>query len=484
MVVLAVHLDQLGCEARAHLAKHLAQARQGVAVEYLAPILRHEDQMDVHRENTVPTAPYFVAAPHRPKYNYSMKRQQAFRFELMPDGAQKRLMVRFAGCCRFAYNRALELQEARRSRGEKRLGYAALCREITKWRNAEATDWLAEAPVHPLQQAMKDLGRAYQHFFAGRACFPRFRKRGQHERFRYPDPAQIKLDQANSRLFLPKLGWMRYRNSRDVLGAVRNATVSRSCGKWYVAIQTEREVHPPARAGSAVGIDVGVVRFATLSDGTVYRPLDSFKRHERRLRKAQRRLSQKTKHSRNWHKARARVQRVHIRIANARRDYLHKRSTAVSKNHATVCIEDLRVQNMVASAKGTAERPGTNVRAKSRLNRSILDQGWSEFRRQLDYKQAWSGGRLVAVPPHNTSRTCPRCGHAARANRPTQARFACVACGFEGHADFVAATNILRAGHARIACEVNGTPKPSAAGTRRSDQPGFIPADAVGIPVL
>ena len=413
-----------------------------------------------------------------------MKRQQAFKYELMPDGSQERLMRRFAGCCRFTYNRALELQQSRRSRGETRLGYARLCREITAWRNAEDTAWLAQAPVHPLQQGMKDLGRAYENFFAGRARFPRFRKRGHHDGFRYPDPKQIRLDEANSRLFLPKLGWLRYRNSRTVVGTIRSVTVSRRCNRWFVAIQTERDVCVAKRHGTAVGIDVGVVRFATLSDGTVYAPLRSFKRHQERLRRAQISLSRKTKHSRNWRKAKARVQRVHARIANARRDYLHKCSTIVSQNHATVCIEDLRVCNMVASAKGTVEKPGTNVRAKSGLNRAILDQGWSQFRRQLEYKQAWSGGRLIAVPPHNTSRTCPRCGLAAPANRPCQARFACVRCGFEGHADLVAATNIRRAGHARIACEVNGTDRPSAAGTHRSDLPQPVAADAGGIPVL
>ena len=393
-------------------------------------------------------------------------------------------MRRFAGCCRFTYNRALELQQARHSRGETRLGYTQLCREITAWRNAEDSAWLTQAPVHPLQQAMKDLKRAYENFFAGRARFPRFRKRGRHDSFRYPDPKQIRLDEGNSRLFLPKLGWLRYRNSRTVLGAIRSVTVSRRCNRWYASIQTEREVCVPERQGTAVGVDVGIVRFATLSDGTVYAPLHSFKQHQERLRRAQVSLSRKTKHSRNWRKAKARVQRIYARIANARRDCLHKCSTAVSQNHATVYIEDLRVCNMVASAKGTVEDPGTNVGAKSGLNRAILDQGWSEFRRQLEYKQAWSGGWLIAVPPHNTSQTCPRCGLIAKANRPSQARFACVCCGFEDHADLVAATNIRRAGHARIACEVNGIHKPSAAGTHRSELLGPVPADAVGIPAL
>lgn len=127
---------------------------------------------------------------------------------------------------------------------------------------------------------------------------------------------------------------------------------------------------------------------------------------------------------------------------------------------------------MSKSAAGSVEEPGTNVQAKSGLNRAILDQGWAEFRRQLDYKLAWAGGKLVAVAAQNTSRTCPTCGHVAKQNRKTQARFACVECGFEENADLVGAINILRAGLARIACEVNGAKGPSAAGTHRSDYVG------------
>jgi len=117
-----------------------------------------------------------------------------------------------------------------------------------------------------------------------------------------------------------------------------------------------------------------------------------------------------------------------------------------------VCIEDLQVQNMSRSAAGTTEAPGKNVRAKSGLNRSILDQGWYELRRQLDYKMTWSGGLLIAVPAHNTSRTCPDCGHIARENRRTQAEFHCVSCGYENHADVVGALNVLARGHRVLAC--------------------------------
>jgi putative transposase len=398
-----------------------------------------------------------------------MKRLQAFKYELMQDGQQERQMRRFAGSCRFVFNKALALQKDRFGRGEKKLGYAGLCKLLTEWRNSADTAWLADSPVHPLQQTLKDLERAYTNFFAKRADFPRFKKKGQSDSLRYPDPKQIKLDQANARVFLPKLGWMRYRKSREVLGEVKNVTVSQTSGKWFVSIQTEREVAQPIPSGGAVGIDMGVARFATLSDGSFYEPLNSFKRHELRLRKAQQSMSRKVKFSSNWKKAKERVTKIHARIGNARRDYLHKTSTTISQNHAMVCIEDLQVRNLSKSAAGTTEKPGKNVRAKSGLNKAILDQGWFEFRRQLDYKLAWRGGWLVAVPPQNTSRTCPNCDHVSAANRQTQSQFLCVACGFEENADLVGAINVLRAGHARFACEVSGAVMPPAAGTHRSD---------------
>src|SRR5690606_29268807 len=121
-------------------------------------------------------------------------------------------------------------------------GYAGLCKLLTEWRNNTDTAWLADAPVHPLQQTLKDLERAYANFFAKRADFPRFKKKGRSDRFRYPDPKQIKLDQGNGRIFLPKLGWLRYRNSREAQGELRNVTVSLSGGKWFVSVQTRREV--------------------------------------------------------------------------------------------------------------------------------------------------------------------------------------------------------------------------------------------------
>jgi putative transposase len=381
-----------------------------------------------------------------------MERLQAFKFELMPTGEQARKMRQFAGACRFVYNKALAWQKENHAAGEKFVGYVPMAKHLTAWRNSIDTPWLKDSPVHTSQSALKDLDRAFVNFFEKRADFPRFKRKGMSDSFRYPDAKQIKLDRENGRISLPKLGYIRYRNSRIVLGEVRSATVSNRAGKWYVSILTKREVAQSVPHGQAVGIDVGVARFGTLSDGSYIAPLASFKKHEQRLAKYQRRMSRKVKGSSNWKKAKARVQRIHARIANARNDFLHKASTAISKNHAMIAVEDLQVRNMSKSAKGSAEAPGRNVRAKSGLNKSILDQGWFEFRRQLEYKTAWRGGFFVAVPAANTSRTCPCCGHISADNRKTQALFACVRCGHEANADHVGAVNVLERGQRLLAC--------------------------------
>ncbi|MBB1466224.1 transposase [Vibrio sp. SG41-7] len=190
---------------------------------------------------------------------------------------------------------------------------------------------------------------------------------------------------------------------------------------------------------------------ATLSNGEVYEPLNSFRKLESILAKLQRQLKNKKKFSENWKRLKRKIQKVHSKIANARTDYLHKTSTKITNNHGMIAIEDLKVSNMSKSAKGDAENHGKNVAAKSGLNKSILDQGWYEFRRQLTYKQDWKGGVLIAVPPHFTSQTCPCCEHVSKDNRQTQSNFECVECGFNENADLVGSINILSKAHELMA---------------------------------
>jgi putative transposase len=380
-----------------------------------------------------------------------MQKLQAFRFELIPNGEQRQQMRCFAGSCRFVFNKALAYQiEQYQSDPSTKFSYTTLANLLPGWKK-EFT-WLAAAPSQTLQQSLKHLESAYKNFFAQRAEFPKFKKKGlSSDSFRFPQG--FKIDEPNSRIFLPKLGWMRYRNSRNILGTPKNITVSCVAGKWHASVQTEQEVeqavHP---AISMVGVDVGIAKFATLSDGTVFEPVNSFKQKQRRLTILQRQMSHKVKFSSNWKKAKARVTRLHAKIARIRQDYLHKTTTTLSKSHALVVIEDLQVKNMSASVRGTVSKPGRNIRQKSGLNKSILDQGWFEFRRQLTYKQEWRGGEVLAVPPHHTSQTCPVCSHVSAENRKTQSKFECVNCGYKANADMVAAMNILERGHRLSAC--------------------------------
>jgi putative transposase len=176
--------------------------------------------------------------------------------------------------------------------------------------------------------------------------------------------------------------------------------------------------------------------------------------------------------SKNRSKARKRLAEFQTRISRRRRDAIHKATTYLSKNHGRVVVEDLRVKNMTASAKGTLEAPGKNVKAKAGLNRVILDKGFGEIRRQLEYKCRWYGSELVAVNPAYTSQRCHQCGHTEAGNRPSQAVFRCLKCGHEANADVNAAKNILKAGiglpAAGLAAEACGG---KALAARRSRKP-------------
>jgi putative transposase len=375
--------------------------------------------------------------------------KQAYRFEILrPTGEQIRNMRRFAGTRRYIFNHALALNNEMYSLAGKRHTRYQLDKLITAWK--KETPWLSDAPAQTLQQVLVDLERAYTNFREGRAKFPTFKKKGQRDSFRYPQG--FKMDNANGRIELPKLGWLRYRKSQDVEGTPKNVTVSESCGHWFVSIQTEREVETPVHASSSeVALDMGVAIFATLSTGNTIM-LPHTKRLEERKKFLQRRLKNKTKFSSNWRELQTRVKKIDRRIANIRGNHRHQFRNTITKNHGVVYGDDLSIKNMTKSARGTIDAPGKSVKQKSGLNRSILAQGIGEVNRQLEYKAAWRGGIYIPCPPRCGSQRCPCCEHISKDNRKTQELFLCIKCGFSGNADFVATLNKLEAGRALIAC--------------------------------
>lgn len=389
---------------------------------------------------------------------------KAYKFRLKVTARQGKQLAQIAGVCRLVWNLCLEQRQTVYSSRRMSLNSYNQLPDVTLLR--KDYDWISSVPSQVLQQKVRDLDVAYKNFFAHRADFPERKKKGKSaDSFRFPQG--FKID--NRRVFLPKIGWVGFFKSRDIVGTPRNVTVSRKGKHWFVSICCEVEQEIPTPKSKAVGIDMGIAKLCALSDGAVIQNPVVFGRNRLKLAKLQRQLAKKKKFSANFRKIKAKINALHTKIANTRRDFTHKTTTEIAKNHGLVVIEDLRVKAMSKSAKGSKEKPGNYVRQKSGLNRSILDAGWGEFRRQLAYKLDWTSGILIAVDPKNTSRRCSVCGHTAKDNRLTQADFICVKCGHADDADVNAAVNILRAGHARLACGEIGAVRPlNEAGTLKA----------------
>ena len=364
--------------------------------------------------------------------------RKAVRYRLEPLPEQEHLLSRAVGCARFVWNRALAIQKSYLEQDCGILSYVDMAKCLTTWRNSHAFGFLSESPIHPQQWALKFLDRALKDAFDKKSPkrFPVFKKKGLHDSTRYPDPEQIKIDlrpqdddgrHVFPRIFLPRIGWVKFRKSCIIGGEIRNVTISRSVGHWYAAIQTEKEIPDPVHpSATAVGGDRGVANLLTLSDGTMFLPVTAYRDMQKRLAREQRNLAHKVKFSANWKKQRAKITRLHQSIAAIRKTVLHRVSTVISKNHAVVVLEDLKVRNMTGSSRGTVEKPGCKVRQKAGLNKAILDQGWGTLLRLLEYKLQWLGGMLYRVPPEYTSQICPVCGVVDAENRKTQAVFHCL----------------------------------------------------------
>lgn len=347
--------------------------------------------------------------------------RKAFKYKLKTTTGIEQQCARMAGCCRLVWNKALAMNLRRLENKEPILWYNELAYWLTFWKGTDELDFLKESHSQPLQQTLKNLDKAFKDAFDKTRPnkIPRFKRKGQCDSFRYPQGFKLE----GNRIFLPKIGWVGFFNSRKLEGTPKNVTVVREANGWHISIQVEQALEAPRHPSTtAIGIDRGITVLAALSDSSSYAPTNSFRTNQDKLAKAQRQLKNKKKFSENWKKQQQKIAKIHHKIANCRKDRLHWISNRISQNHAMIVLEDLKVANMSKSAKGTVESPGNNVKAKAGLNKSILDQGWSMFASMLEYKQHWRGGEVVYVPPHHTSQTCPSCQHVSASNRLTQSR--------------------------------------------------------------
>ena len=374
--------------------------------------------------------------------------RKAYQFKLKPTVQQERVLAQMSGCCRFLWNKALAMNLERLKENHKLMWYHELSYWLTFWKKTEELQFLKSCHSQPLQQTLKHLDRAFKDAFDKSQPLkklPTFKKKFQGDSFCYPQGFKFE----NRRVFLPKIGWIGFRKSRKILGKHKNLTVNRKADGWYISVQVEIEQpHVQHPSNSTVGIDLGIARFATLSNGEYYLPIHSTRQEEKRLAKAQKNLSRKTKFSNQWKKQQQKIGKIHRKIRNRRIDFLHKLSSKISKNHAIIFLEDLAVTEMSKSVQGLGKR-------KSNLNKAILDQGWSIFKTLLSYKQSWMGGEVLTVDPRYTSQKCPTCSTIDQSNRVTQSDFTCQRCGYQQNADLVGAMNILAAGLVVMACQAN-----------------------------
>lgn len=356
----------------------------------------------------------------------------AHRIALDLNNVQATYMARAAGTARFAYNWALaewkrQYEAWKLDNSKPKPTQAALRRQLNSIKR-EQFPWMLEVTKNAPQMAIIQLGDAFKNFFAGRAKYPQFRKKGVHDRFTLTND-QFSID--GCRIRIPNLGWVRMRETLRFAGKIMSATISRVADRWFVsiAVDTADDSHlPKAENQGAVGVDLGVAALATLSTGETIEGPKPHKALLNRLQRLSRSLSRKQKGSANRKKAKGKLAKLHARIAAIRSDALHKLTTDLTRRFHTIGIEDLNVRGM----------------SKNRhLARSIADMGFFELRRQLGYKVAMRGGQVVVVDRfYPSSKTCSECGHKLDELPLSVREWTCPGCGARHDRDVNAAINL------------------------------------------
>ena len=366
---------------------------------------------------------------------------KTFKVRLYPTPEQQVLFNKTFGCARWVYNHFLERRtEVYRAEG-RCMGYVECSEELTRLKGSPDTEWLAEVDKFALQNSLRDLDAAFVNFFEGRAGHPRFKsKHAPRQSYRTNSTnGNIRVDGERGLLRLPKVGWVKFAaDGRDIPDSVVNVTVVRtSSGRYFASVLREALVEPLPAAGGEVGVDLGLKKFAVLSTGEVVENPKYYIKAQEKLVKLQRALSRKKKGSKNYEKARLKLARQHEKVANQRRDFLHKLSKRLVVENQVISMEDLQVKNMVKNR---------------RLAKAISDAGWGEFQRMVEYKSMWYGRTFVKVDPFfPSSKKCSECGSINPMLTLSDREWQCPVCGAVHERDSNASINILAEGKRLLA---------------------------------
>lgn len=360
--------------------------------------------------------------------------EKAYKYRIYPNKKQQVLIQKTFGCSRFVYNYFLDLKIKEYKENEKTLSYNATSKLLTQLKNEFI--WLKEPDKDSLQKSLKDLDNAYQKFFKEHSGFPKFKsKKNRHKSYR-TSCTNNNIQFRDKHIKLPKLGMVKVRDKHIPNGRILNATISQEPnGHYYVSLCcTDVSCEQYEKTNKNIGIDLGIVDFAILSDGTKIENPRFYEKSEKKLAKLQRELSRKTIGGSNWNKARIKVANLQKHISNQRADFLHKTTTGLVKKYDIISIEDLDVKSM-------KETGNTN------RNKHVGDVSWSEFRRQLTYKTQWYGKKLSVVNRYfPSSQICHVCGYNDGKKSEDIRNWNCPSCGDTLDRDINAAINILNEG--------------------------------------